>query len=178
MSIELDCVVTAEESAREIILRRLSRSPQTHQQLREAALRKGIDEVAIDTVLNRLTEVGLVDDDAYAATFLNSYRDRPGSSRHWIQRRLIEKGIDRNLASEVVSEISDEEELASAVALLRRKGSAPSQGSRSRQRNYGRLARRGYRGATITQALAAVSTNDLSETELNELTDAGVTDLQ
>ena len=178
MSIELDAATAAEESAREIILRRLSRSPQTHQQLREAALRKGIDEVAVDAVLVRLTEVGLVDDDAYAASFLGSYRDRPGSSRHWMRRRLIEKGIDRDLAGEVVSQISDEEELASAVALLRRKGNAPSQDPRSRQRNYGRLARRGYRGVTIAQALAEVSTNELSETELIELIDAGALDIE
>ena len=169
MTTELAAAAAAEEAARKIILRRLSRSPQTHSQLREATLRKGIDKDAIDSVLVRLTEVGLVDDTAYAATFLASYRNRPGSSRSWMQRRLMEKGVERELALETVSAITEEDELGSAVALLRRKGIAPEQDQRSRQRNYARLARRGYRSSTIAAALDATSVGDLPESELIQL---------
>ncbi len=141
------------QTAREVALRRLSHSPQTRAQLETALAGKEIPEDIAAAVLDRFEEVGLVDDQAYVEMFLDSCRVTPGRSRRWISHRLVSKGVDRELAQEAVQQISDDEELASAVALLRRKGRGDPADRKEVNRRYALLARRGFSPSTISTAL-------------------------
>jgi regulatory protein len=141
------------QTAREVALRRLSHSPQTRAQLVTALAGKEIPEDIAVAVLDRFEEVGLIDDQAYVEMFLDSCRVTPGRSRRWISHRLVSKGVDRDLAQEAVQQISDDEELASAVALLRRKGRGDPADRKEVNRRYALLARRGFSPSTISTAL-------------------------
>ena len=141
------------QTAREVALRRLSHSPQTRAQLETALAGKEIPEDIAVAVLDRFEEVGLVDDQAYVEMFLDSCRATPGRSRRWISHRLVSKGVERELAQEAVQQISDDEELASAVALLRRKGRGDPADRKEVNRRYALLARRGFSPSTISTAL-------------------------
>jgi len=141
------------QSARDIALRRLSHSQQTRAQLEKALAGKNVPDEVAAAVLDRFEEVGLVDDQAYVTAFLDSCRATPGRSRRWISHRLVSKGVDRELAQSGVAEISDEEELASAVALLRRKGQLDPSDRKEVNRRYALLARRGFSPNTISTAL-------------------------
>ncbi|MDD9204853.1 regulatory protein RecX, partial [Georgenia sp. 10Sc9-8] len=55
-----------EQVARTIALRQLSAAPRSRAQLADAMARKDVPEAVAEAVLDRFTEVGLVDDAAYA----------------------------------------------------------------------------------------------------------------
>lgn len=141
------------QSARDIALRRLSHSPQTRSQLETALAAKDVPESVATAVLDRFEEVGLVDDEAYTEMFIASCRATPGRSRRWISHRLTSKGVNRELAQAAVAQISDEEELESAVKLLRRKGRGDAADRKESNRRYALLARRGFSPSIISTAL-------------------------
>ena len=61
-----------EAAAREVCLRLLTLSPKTRSQLAEALARKGIPDEVSERVLGRFTEVGLIDDEAFAQAWVRS----------------------------------------------------------------------------------------------------------
>ena len=63
-----------EAVARNIALRRLTAAPQTRHQLEEALARRRVPEDVAQIVLDRMTEVGLVDDAAYAVEYVRVRR--------------------------------------------------------------------------------------------------------
>jgi regulatory protein len=107
---------------------------------------RGIPDAAAERALDRLTEVGLINDAAYAASFVASrHRDR-GLGRSALRRELARKGIDRDLAEQALQPIDGDAERSRAAALVARKlDSAMFAGTEAaRRRLLGMLARRGY----------------------------------
>ena len=98
-------------------------------------------------VLDRLTEVGLVDDEAFAEMLVRSQQAGRGLARRALARELRSKGIDPELAAETLDGIDDESERERARELVAKKLrsmhglDAPSVQTR---RLAGMLARKGY----------------------------------
>ena len=80
--------------AREIALRQLTVRARTRAELARALARKNVPEEVADSVLDRLTEVGLIDDAVFARDWLAAGARRQ-RSRRVLLGELAEKGVDR-----------------------------------------------------------------------------------
>jgi regulatory protein len=131
----------------------------------------GYPQALVEEVVTRLVEVGYLDDDAFARTWVESRdRARPrGESA--LRRELYLKGVERQVVDEVLGERlgaagGDDPNLAAATALLERKRSAllrePDERKR-RQKAYALLARNGFDPETCRTVSASVSNDDVGE---------------
>ncbi|WP_315098248.1 regulatory protein RecX [uncultured Cellulomonas sp.] len=152
-SAEQDAEPDQESVARAIALRLLTSSARSRGQLADAMARKGVPEDVADKVLDRFTEVGLVDDTEYARMLVRTRHAERGLSRRAIAVELRRRGIDDETAGDALGQVdSDDEELA-ARALVRRKLASTSglePQTRSR-RTFAALARRGYPAGLVAQ---------------------------
>jgi regulatory protein len=132
--------------AKTICLRLLTGSARTRADLGQALRRRGIPDDVAASVLDRLSEVGLIDDVAYAEAFVASrHRDR-GLGRSALRAELRRKGVDPAIAADAAAGIDDTSERQRAAELvLKRLDSAMFAGpDTARRRLLGYLARRGY----------------------------------
>ena len=134
------------EQAREICLRLLTVRPRTRVELEQALRRKEIPEDVIAAVLDRYSDLKLVDDAAFAELWVRSRHTHQGMARRALVAELRRKGVDGETAAEAASTVDGEAEEERARALVRRK--IPSvlrvdETARVR-RLVGMLARKGY----------------------------------
>ena len=132
--------------AKAIVLRQLANSPKTRAQLASAlAARECAPDVA-EAVLDRLTEVGLIDDEAFAQVYVRSKQRSRGLATSALRRELRDKGVDADLAAEVLGAVSTNEEVERARALVRARLARLHGLDRVVQvrRLAGMLARKGY----------------------------------
>lgn len=138
-----------EQVARTVVLRRLSSAPRTRKDLAEDLGRRGIPSDVIDRVLDRFTEVGLIDDAEYARLWVSSRHRSRGTARQSLRHELRAKGITDDDALEALEAIDDDLERARGLALVRSKLPSTSRlepAARGR-RLVSMLMRRGYRQA-------------------------------
>lgn len=131
--------------AREIALRLLEARARSRAELAQAMARKAVPDEVIDEVLDRLTEVGLVDDAQFAGLWVEGQQRRMKSTRA-LRQELRAKGVDAEVIDEALSETSDDADYEAALALARKK--MRTMGSLEPQVRYrrlaGALARRGF----------------------------------
>ena len=138
-----------EQVARTVVLRRLSSAPRTRKDLAEDLGRRGIPSDVIDRVLDRFTEVGLIDDAEYARLWVSSRHRSRGTARQSLRHELRAKGITDDDALEALEAIDDDLERARGLALVRSTLPSTSRlepAARAR-RLVSMLMRRGYRQA-------------------------------
>src|ERR1700734_3548467 len=83
-----------EAQARQICLRLLTIAPRTRAQLAQALHRRGIPAEAAEAVLARFTDVGLIDDAAFARSWVESRHHSRGLSRRSLSAELRRQGVD------------------------------------------------------------------------------------
>jgi regulatory protein len=151
-----------ERSAYETALVLLGSRAHSSEELRRKLLRKGFEKSEVATVLNRLTENGLVDDAKFAAEFARSKLtgQRPASVRR-VRQELLRRGVDGGVASEALDTTVSEEGVdeRSALEIAARKkllsmGSLDE--SVQRRRLFSYLARKGYELDDINRLLARI----------------------
>jgi regulatory protein len=133
--------------------------------------RLGYPQDLVEDVVTRLVEVGYLDDDAFARTWVES-RDRARPrGENALRRELAQKGVARQVVDEVMGERldaagGDDPNHAAATALLERKRVAlmrePDERKR-RQKAYALLARNGFDPETCRTVSASVSNDDVGE---------------
>jgi regulatory protein len=149
------------ERAREICLRQLSYSARTRAQLASAMRRRGIEDGIAADILSRFEAVGLVDDEAFAAAWVDSRHRGRGVGPRKLEHELRHRGVDQRLTAESLSTITPEEERATARALIqvRLAGTRRQPAQRRARRLAGILARKGYSPQVaydvVREALAA-----------------------
>ncbi len=146
--------------ARAIVLRQLTNAPKTRQQLREVLAKRECPDDVADAVLDRMSEVGLVDDAAYAQMLVRSKQTGRGLARRALSHELRAKGVDDETAAEVLEAIDPGAERRRARQLVDKK-LATMHGLEvavQTRRLAGMLARKGYGGdvswGVIRDALA------------------------
>lgn len=141
--------------ARNIALRQLSMAPKSRKQLEEKLAKKAVPDDIAKTVLDRLTEVGLIDDLAYAGMFVRSRCVAKKVSRSVLKMELRQKGITDEDIETVLSEISDEDEYRMATELAQKKLRAMRNLDRDviQRRLFGLLARKGYHAGIATKVI-------------------------
>ncbi|WP_323185498.1 recombination regulator RecX [Kitasatospora sp. NBC_01287] len=132
--------------ARDICLRLLTGTPRTRKQLGDALRKREIPEEVADEVLSRFEEVGLIDDAAFAAAWVESRHAGRGLARRALAQELRTRGVAGALVEEAVAQLDPEEEAATARALVERKlrTTAGLERQARMRRLVGMLARRGY----------------------------------
>lgn len=145
----------AERVARGILLRQLTAGPRTEAQLREALRKRNVPHDVAEDLLQRFTDVGLIDDRAYAELVVRSESAGGGLSRRRVAQRLRDKGVAEDVAAEAVDTIDPEDEAAAALDLARRraKRTVGLDDVTRRRRLMGVLARRGFDHGTVRWAV-------------------------
>jgi regulatory protein len=135
-----------ESAAKALCLRWLEGRPYTRAQLATKLAERGVPTHVASSALDRLVEVGLVDDADYAAGYVATRQRDRGLSRRALATELRIKGIDDESVAEAVGAISDDDERERAVALVQRKLRSVQSLERPKQvsRLVGLLARKGY----------------------------------
>lgn len=109
------------ESARAIVLRQLTASAKSRQQLEDKLADKDIPEPVARAVLDRFEQVELVDDRAFAQSYVRQRAETRKLARPALRMELQRKGVDRELVEQALAQRSDDDERADAVELARRK---------------------------------------------------------
>jgi regulatory protein len=156
-----------EEVARRIVLRKLAAQARTRTELERALQGRAVPEEAAAAVLDRMGEVGLVDDAAFARDWVASRQQRRHLSRTALRRELQSKGVDREVIDDALADVGGADEHRAALDLARRRAGSLAGLPRdvAYRRLGGVLARRGFSGWVSAQVLSEV----LGSTE----TDAG-----
>lgn len=135
-----------QDVARQIVLRQLAMGPRSRRQLRDKLVAKGCDPDIAEATLDRMTEVGLVDDEAYAQMLVHSRQESKGLARRALAAELAKKGVDKEIADEALDAIEpdDEEERARALVARRLPRLHGLDSEVQTRRLAGMLARKGY----------------------------------
>ncbi|MEW2352740.1 regulatory protein RecX [Spirillospora sp. NPDC029432] len=136
----------AEGRAREICLRLLGMGPRTRAQLADALRRKGIPDEVAEGVLGRFTEVGLIDDEAFAQAWVQSRHSGRGLARRALAAELRRRGVAQETVNDAVETLDSEQEERTARRLIERKAAATRgvDPAKRTRRLVGVLARKGY----------------------------------
>ncbi len=149
--------------AREIALRQLTVRQRTRAELAAALARRNVPTEAAGEVLDRFTEVGLLNDAAFARDWVAAGARRQ-RGRRVLAQELAQKGVAAELIDEALAARDPGDDAEAALALAQRK--ARSMAGLDRQVRYRRLSaalqRRGFGSGVI----AAVVRQVLDDPEL------------
>ena len=144
--------------ARSIALNRIAVRDRTRHELAKALHAKNVPAEVADQVLDRLQEVGLVNDAAFAEAWVESRQQRRHLSRPALRRELQAKGVDRDEIDAALEAVDFGDELVAARELARRRhaGIAELAYPVRYRRLAGALSRRGFGSGIVTQVLREV----------------------
>lgn len=128
------------------MLRQLALAPRSRQQLRDRLQARNCPDDVAEAVLDRMAEVGLVDDEAFAAMLVRAKHAGPGLARRALARELRAKGIDDDLAKATLDDLDPDEERRRARQLVDKKLKTMHglEVTVQTRRLAGMLARKGY----------------------------------
>ena len=137
-----------ESVARKILLDQLTGQARSRAELAERLASKDVPDEVATRLLDRFEEVGLVDDAAFARSWIASRgsADGKGLARRALAQELRRKGIDDEVAREALDEVDPDDEAEAARVLVRKK-LRTLQGveeQKATRRLVGMLARKGY----------------------------------
>ena len=132
--------------ARQIVLRQLTAAPRSRSQLEQALRRKECPDDVAAAVLDRMEEVGLVDDTAYAGMLVRSQQAGRGLARRALAQELRRKGVDDETAQAALDEVDphDEEDRARELVAKKMRSMTGLEPVVQTRRLAGMLARKGY----------------------------------
>ncbi|MBS2938271.1 regulatory protein RecX [Nocardioides sp. J2M5] len=158
-----------EAVARKILLDTLTGQARTRQELADKLAKRGVPDELASALLDRFTEVGLVDDAAFARQWVESRHRSRGLAPRALKQELRRKGVTDDDVAEALEQIDDDDQRTAARALVDKKlrsmrGLDPQVATR---RLAGMLARKGYSSglafAVVREALADHGGDDVDD---------------
>ena len=139
--------------AQTIALTALSRRARSRGELATLLKKRGTPEEISVAVLNRLAELGFVNDYEFARSWSESRQRTKKVARRIIIGELRSKGISDEIIEWITSDISDDQEFENALRFAERKLNSLTRldGEVAYRRLHGQLARRGFSGAVISR---------------------------
>jgi regulatory protein len=136
----------AEAVARKILLDQLTGQARSRQQLRDKLAQRNVPDELAERLLDRFTEVGLINDEAFARLWVESRQRSRGLSTRALSQELRRKGVADDIVREVLDEVEPDDEESRARELVRKKARSMSGLDRvtATRRLAGLLARKGY----------------------------------
>jgi regulatory protein len=144
------------DRALDLAFRYLGQRDRTVAEMRRYLEGKRVDPATIASAVAELGEQGYLDDARYAQRFAEDRRELDHWGAERIERRLVTAGVDRELVAAALAHQAGEDELAAAVALLRRRFPTPPSNDRDRNRALGVLVRKGYESDLAHEAVRAL----------------------
>jgi regulatory protein len=155
-----------EEQARNLCLRLLTARARTRAELEGQLTKRGYPDDVSQLVLDRLAQVGLVDDEDFAEQWVRTRRVNAGKGKRALAAELRTKGVDNDVIATVLADIDAGAERERAEQLvrdkLRREKLGEDDDTKVMRRLVGMLARRGY---SQTMAFDVVKTELAGERE-------------
>ncbi len=155
-----------EAQAKDLCLRLLTDRARSRAELADKLAAKGFAPEVAERALNRLAEVGLIDDAAFAEQWVHSRHTFSGKGKKVLAQELRRKGVSDADAGPALAAITPADESARAAELVRRKLTtlpADLPTDKTTNRLVGMLARRGYNQsmayAVVKDELAAAATS-------------------
>ncbi len=135
-----------ESVARKILLDQLTGQARSRKELADKLASRLVPDDVATRLLDRFTEVGLIDDEAFARAWIASRQPGKGLARRALAQELRRKGIDDQTAREALDEIDPNDEEVAARGLVRKKLRTLSRvdDTTATRRLVGLLARKGY----------------------------------
>ena len=132
--------------ARKILLDQLTGRARTRSELATKLATRNVPDDVATRLLDRFEEVGLIDDAAFAREWVAQRQSGRGLARRALAQELRRKGIDDEVAREVLDEVDDEDEVEAARMLVQAKLRSVRSLDRDKavRRLVGMLARKGH----------------------------------
>jgi regulatory protein len=136
-----------EEQARALCLRLLTARARTRAELVGQLTKRGYPDDVSTRVLDRLGDVGLVDDAGFAEQWVNSRRANAAKGKRALAAELRTKGVDDDVIAAALKGIDAPSEYQRAAKLVQsrlRREDLDGDQAKVARRLAGMLARRGY----------------------------------
>ena len=144
----------------------LTHRARSERELRQRLRQKGYTPTAIDATIRRVVDWGYLNDERFAASWVEQRSSGKPRSRRALAHELREKGVDREIIETTIEE-AEIDEVADARRLAadkwRKERSQPV--DKRRQRTAGYLARRGYAWQVAKQVIDELATEEPDENE-------------
>nr|WP_228807043.1 recombination regulator RecX [Nocardia cyriacigeorgica] len=160
------------EQAKDACLRLLAVRARSRAELAQRLAAKGYPAEVSEQALDRLAEVGLIDDAAFAQQWVQSRHTYSGKGRQALAQELRRKGVSQDDAADALAAVTADDEHDRATELVRRKlRTMPANLDRDKaiRRLVGMLARRGYNSSTAYAVVKAELDAADSGLEFDEL---------
>lgn len=144
----------------EAAYRYLNRRDRTLSEMRKHLLGEGIEAGCVESAIQTLTDRGHLNEARFARAFAEDKRELEQWGNDRIERRLLDRGVDRELVEQILGATNSEGELDRALGVLRRRFPTPPRDRRERERAIGVLLRKGYRSELALDALAEYARGD------------------
>jgi len=154
------------QSCLEVALRYLNYRPRSEQELRQRLSRRGFDQETIAQTIQRLKEMGQVNNLAFAQFWVENRQSFRPRSRLRLRQELQVKGVERETIETVVSGLDDETN-AYLVARKKQNAWAGSDARTWRHRMGAYLSRRGFSYGVIKDALKRLAGDSLESAHLD-----------
>ncbi|MFT4147212.1 MAG: regulatory protein RecX [Micrococcaceae bacterium] len=136
----------SESKAKQAVLNSLNYAPRTRYELQQKLEEKEFDQNIIEKVLDRFEEIKVIDDEDFAIKWVNSRSKTKKLASSALRRELHQKGVDSSYIESALSNLSYEEERATAEQLVEKRLERMDGLERQKKvrRLIGLLQRKGY----------------------------------
>lgn len=148
-----DAVAEAEDARRPVKSRIYTKSA-----MQQRLAREGFSEEAIETTIEELINSGHIRDRKYAENWISRRQKSNPRGKTLLKHELLDKGVDRETAEQVVAQVETEDEamLALQIAQKRVKQYRQLPTHVAKRRLHGFLARRGFGSEIVQQVLEQI----------------------
>ena len=137
----------------------------SEKEIRQKLSRK-YDAHSVDTAVEKLVDLGLVNDRRYAELLTRELFERKKYGKNRVRSELFRKGIDSDIVNEVLEEYEEENEpdnVEKIVDIIRKKYYNKLIDEKTRQKVVAALVRLGYNFSDIRQAMREFSSDEFFE---------------
>ncbi len=163
---EQDPDADPEAVARRILLDQLTGRARSRQELADKLAQRGVPAEIAEPLLDRFTEVGLVDDAAFARDWVEQRQAGRGLARRALAQELRRKGVDDEVAQEALDGIEGEEDVARDLVRRKLRAVRGLPEDKAVRRLVGLLARKGYPASLAFRVVREELGADLTDPEL------------
>lgn len=137
----------------------------SEKEIRQKLSRK-YDEQSVDSAVEKLLDLGLINDRRYAELLTRELFERKRYGKNRVRSELFRRGIAQNVINDVLEEYEEENEpdnVQTIVDIIEKKYYNKLLDEKSRQKTVAALVRLGYSFPDIRQAMSRFSSDEFYE---------------
>ncbi|HIE43457.1 MAG TPA: regulatory protein RecX [Candidatus Omnitrophica bacterium] len=148
------------EKAKEATFKLISYRMRSCKELEDRLKKKGFSQAVIDEVIQELSRMNYLNDIEFARAFVESRLLHNPKGKSFLKYELLQKGVDKQTAEEVVGEMmppEEEEKFARLLAEKIWKKKKNLEEVKRKAQTYNYLARRGFPASLIKRIVEELS---------------------